>query len=819
MTEKTPRASRRLRASPIVFLVLALLAMASPVAAAPPPALPTLPTSSALDPVGALKQAVKAAKALKAHRPKHKLLKGPVDAPVLRTAPLALPLNKPPTDTAGPTGEPVDPVHMKVLILTATATDLTLPAIKQALDYIGTPYEVMETAPVPADPSTDRLAARLSDLPLATALNGFYQGVILTTGNLTYTSGGGYYSGLNPTEWTSLWAYEAKFGIRQVTWYTYPTQDYGFTGSPTAVDTTVVPLDVPFTAGGQAVFGSYLKTTTPLPIRNAYTYLDKPLDANTTPLLSDAAGNALAAVKNYPDGRQNLALTFSSNQYLLHNLLVSYGLVSWVTRGLFLGERHAYLSPQLDDLLIEDATWPAGTPCTTSLEDPSLPTYRISGADFVEARRWQNATQTKATTKNLHASFAFNGVGTTAEYYADYRLDHPTAPSTDGLTPKVRSDKEFYYVNHTYNHANLDTISYADAIKELTDNDAVGRNLTLPGYNKVNLITPDISGLANPAFLQGAYDYGTRSLVSDTSRGGFSDNPSPNVGIPNASQPGILQVPRRPVNLYFNVTTPVEWLAEDNCLYPVGAWGHVDTYDQLLERESNVLLTYLVKGDIDPLMFHQPNIRQYLPGKSLFSDLMDRALAKYNTYFVLPVTGLAQDVIGQKMIDRAMYNASGVTATFVPGPPGQGPTSVTITAQQAATVPITGLAAPGSELYGGQRITYVALAAGQSVTYAPGVSLSPASVDFGLVLRNVTSTRTVTLTNTGALPLAVTSIAVPAGPFSQTNTCGTSVAPQANCAITVRFRPTVAGNQTATLTVTDSAPNSPHTVALKGNGL
>lgn len=789
--------------SSIVFTVAAMLAAAAPIAA----------------------DGAKAKRSEQQLRGKHNLAKGPVGQPSQAPERLARPANTPPLNTtAGVPGEVVDPVHMKILVLTATADDLTLPAIKQALDYLGTPYEVMVTAPVPTDPSTNRLASKLSDLPLDTAINGFYQGIILTTGNLTYSpDGSSFFSGLNAAEWASLWAYEAKFSIRQVTWYTFPTQDYGFTGSPSAIDTTTSPLDVPFTAAGREVFGSYLKTTTPLPIRNAYTYLDRPLDAATTPLLSDAAGNALAAVRTYPDGRQNLALTFSSNQYLLHNLLVSYGLVNWVTRGLFVGERHVYMTPQLDDLLIADSTWPASTPCSTSLEDPSLPEYRMTGPDFQRVIQWQKGIRAQPTTSNFRSSFAFNGVGSTTAYYNEYRAATPTAPATDTLTPAVRNDNNFFYINHTYTHANLDSISSAEATNELTENHKVAAagGLGLRRYSRGNLVTPDISGLANPAFLQSAYTFGTRNLVSDTSRGGTSDNPSPNTGVYNSVEPRIFQIPRRPVNLYFSVTSPAEWLALDNCIYPVGAFGHVDTYDQLLDREANVLLTYLLKGDIDPLMFHQPNLRAYDGVNSTFTDLMGRTLAKYNTYFTLPMESLAQDVIARKMIDRAQFNASGVTATFVPGAPGQGPKSITLTAPRAATVPVTGLGAAGSEVYGGQRITYVKLAAGQSITYTPAVSLNPTSVDFGTQLVGNSSTRTVTLTNTGALALAITRITTTGSSvFSQTNNCGSSVGPQAKCTITVRYRPSRSlSSDSGTLTIDTNAPNSPHNVPLKGSAL
>src|SRR5439155_23067708 len=54
--------------------------------------------------------------------------------------------------------------------------------------------------------------------------------------------------------------------------------------------------------------------------------------------------------------------------------------------------------------------------------------------------------------------------------------------------------------------------------------------------------------------------------------------------------------------------------------------------------------------------------------------------------------------------------------------------------------------------------------------------------------------------------------------FTQTNTCGTSVAGGANCTIAVTFAPTAGGARSGTLTIADNAPGSPQTVAISGAG-
>ena len=100
----------------------------------------------------------------------------------------------------------------------------------------------------------------------------------------------------------------------------------------------------------------------------------------------------------------------------------------------------------------------------------------------------------------------------------------------------------------------------------------------------------------------------------------------------------------------------------------------------------------------------------------------------------------------------------------------------------------------------------------------PAVTLSPTSLTFPTQLVGTASTpQNVTLTNTGAAVLTITSIAT-TGDFSQTNNCGTSVAVNASCTISVTFTPTTINTRTGTVVVTDNAPASPQTVALTGIG-
>jgi hypothetical protein len=96
--------------------------------------------------------------------------------------------------------------------------------------------------------------------------------------------------------------------------------------------------------------------------------------------------------------------------------------------------------------------------------------------------------------------------------------------------------------------------------------------------------------------------------------------------------------------------------------------------------------------------------------------------------------------------------------------------------------------------------------------------LSPSNLAFGSEVVSATSTaQQVTLTNRGSSTLTISSVAT-SGDFTQMNTCGTSVGVGASCTISITFTPTQGGSRTGTLTVSDSAPGSPYTVALSGTG-
>src|SRR5262249_46400671 len=260
---------------------------------------------------------------------------------------------------------------------------------------------------------------------------------------------------------------------------------------------------------------------------------------------------------------------------------------------------------------------------------------------------WQAQKQLQAATAELQLQMAFNGDGTTGTY------------PLDTLTPAAElTESQFPWVNHTFSHENLDAASYDLVLQESTRNNETAASMGFSNHDLRALVTPDVSGLANPAAMRAAYDAAVRFLVTDTSRPGMN-NPTPQAGIYNPFQPGILMVPRRPNNLFYNVTTPSEWTREYNAIYH-GFWGRDLTYQEILDKESDVLLQYMLRGEIDPWMFHQTNLRAYDGLHMLLGDLLDQALAKYTRILVLPVRSLTHSALGEWTAQRMAYDAAAV---------------------------------------------------------------------------------------------------------------------------------------------------------------
>lgn len=164
---------------------------------------------------------------------------------------------------------------------------------------------------------------------------------------------------------------------------------------------------------------------------------------------------------------------------------------------------------------------------------------------------------------------------------------------------------------------------------------------------------------------------------------------------------------------------------------------------------------------------------------------------------------------------------SGVTAAFATNPTSSGST-LTFKASASATtgtkaVTIKGVSGSLS-IQTTIQLTVVASAKG------PVAGLSPASLTWGTLRVGLTACcKTVTLTNTGASTLNISSIKTTGDFATETPTtaklaCGTTLAAGDSCLVKVSFSPTQTGTRTGSLVFTDNATGSPQKLALSGVG-
>jgi hypothetical protein len=139
-----------------------------------------------------------------------------------------------------------------------------------------------------------------------------------------------------------------------------------------------------------------------------------------------------------------------------------------------------------------------------------------------------------------------------------------------------------------------------------------------------------------------------------------------------------------------------------------------------------------------------------------------------------------------------------ITVTFMPRDTGTRAGQLTITDNESSSTHVVNLTGTGNS----------------------GVaSLSSTSLTFATQQVATTSAaQSVTLRNIGATPLNIASV-VATGDFMQTNTCGTSVAAGKKCSINVTFTPTVNGNRTGSVTISDTDPTGAQVISLSGTGL
>jgi len=612
-------------------------------------------------------------------------------------------------------------IALRALVITPDAADFGTPTWRAMLDRVGAAYDVLDASTTPLT----------SDVLVRPDGAGRYNAILLTNSMLLFADAGGtFVSGFTADEWNALWAYERDYGVRQATLYTsYGTwpEDYCLRGrTEGTVGDTALPAAL--TANGAALL-DYLKPSAQVPIVQSYVYrntLEAGCDARA--VLTNGT-DVLGVETTSVDGRQRMALSFTSNQHLLQAHLLTYGLFRWASRGLFLGEKRQYLNTDVDDWFnTSDVLQPDGT-------INSDPGYEMSGHDAYNAYLRQTALRTRyPLASGFTMGMAFNAgdanTGVRSQCWPTGGVNRLSA-----TTKCLRND--FRWINHTLTHPEMNFTDYATSVREIDQNLVLAQRMGLP-VDRTVLKTGEYSGLgvynpnpdddvnpptdfglgaSNPNLLQAAKDLGVKYLHGNMSFP--SHQPSCfNCGIYHPLEPSLFIVPDWPTNIAYFATTAAQETQFYNSFYgPNGRFPFFPTnltYAQLMNYETDQALSRVATGSVYTNTFHIGNLRDYSGGRTLLTDWADLVIGKYSSYYSVPLLTPTWPALAAYAAGRNAHFAqlgAGVDAVY-----DSGSNTVTVSSPLAGSLTVNGVQTAGSSTYGSDVSASVALAANVPVT-------------------------------------------------------------------------------------------------------
>lgn len=190
--------------------------------------------------------------------------------------------------------------------------------------------------------------------------------------------------------------------------------------------------------------------------------------------------------------------------------------------------------------------------------------------------------------------------------------------------------------------------------------------------------------------------------------------------------------------------------------------------------------------------------------------------SKGTSNLVLANSGSSTLTISMLTVSGANFTVSGVT-TPATIPVGQS-LQVSLIFSPTATGNATGSLTITSSNASDPTVT-VALSGTGTTTVQPGLTIAPASFNFGSIVDGQTKSETITVTNPGTTAVSIAELSVSGSAYSVSGlTAPMTVAAGSNATFMVVFAPTTAGNQSGTVSIVSNAPNSPNVLSLSGTG-
>jgi hypothetical protein len=548
-------------------------------------------------------------------------------------------------------------IDLKLLVVTDGRANVG--AVTAQLDREGVPYELVDTTKARPTITAAYLSDTVSGQPRAK-----FQAVVLP-----------HESALPQAELDALAAYETRFKIRHLNAYTWAHPGVGLnfaTWGGTVDGMTATATPAAKAAGFGYLAGQVRFDDVDAVVPESYAALATgsttlPAGATFTPFLTVPVPGGNPAQPAAPigvyshDGREEMVMTVSLNEFQTHSRVLAHGVVEWLTRGVHLGHWRNWFSVHVDDVFLPDDRWHTEANCTFGDDcpagtAPNAP-IRMTAADVDTLVAWQNSASMKL-------DLAFNGEGAV------------DAGATDPLTTRllaVRSNLR--WLNHTYGHPHLGCVQDFSVVPWRCATNAAGQvqyvsqaeiesqinqNVTWARGKGINLdaselVTGEHSGLRslpqmpvdNPNLAPALTRTNIKSIAADNSR-----DPQTRLIGPART------VPRHPMNIFYNVATRAEEVDEYNwiytsvedggsgictanpttstCIQPLAGAAAFNSY--IVPIEARIAFGHVVSGDPRPHYAHQSNITE----DRILYPVLDDVLARYrstyatNTYLVNP---------------------------------------------------------------------------------------------------------------------------------------------------------------------------------------
>lgn len=483
-----------------------------------------------------------------------------------------------------------------------------------------------------------------------------YYAIITTSSNLSYKNNANQYaSALTQKEWRQLQSYEKRFNVRRVSLYSYPSAELGVKNLVTKDHNKKISLK---TTVAMANLDKGLKKDIKIELQDAWFYLAQLNNEKIARpfLYYEKLNSKLIAgvVTSSENQAEQMHFFFTQSKWSKASQLLSGTWLHWVTKGLYVGKRRIYLSAHVDDLfLMTDLHILNPTPGEVA------PIHRLSDKELAFYTKWQKGFRTKIKNKNFKTEMAFNGKGV-AQYFERFE----NAKVDPLMQQSIIDYNQYYWVNHTYSHANLNQIDYKSTFLELENNRLFSDALIKidPSlYSPHSLVTPHISGLFNAAALNAMKDFKIKYIVGDNTRVKIRP-PHPYTAIYTTNElngaDGILIMPRYATEMYFDAHDKTLLTEKFNIIYHSYYKRRVP-FAEIMQKEASRVSAQLLKYDHAPYMFHQSNLHVFKDGTqkiSLLSKWLDVVTDEVLKVSTLPILNLKMEEMAQIFEQKVKYN-------------------------------------------------------------------------------------------------------------------------------------------------------------------